>query len=80
MRAGHDRRLQEYVDGFGLALFEDHPGGVLRFEGDNEAALKRIQADFRRYCTPTPSSPSSARPSSRFFVSSGFLRLSSPVL
>jgi len=37
----------EYADGFGLARSSNTtPVLVLRFEADNEAALKRIQADF----------------------------------
>ena len=39
----------EYPDGFGLARASNTtPVVVLRFEADNEAALKRIQGDFRR--------------------------------
>jgi phosphomannomutase/phosphoglucomutase len=39
----------EYADGFGLARPSNTtPVVVLRFEGDNDAALKRIQDDFRR--------------------------------
>lgn len=39
----------EYPDGFGLARASNTtPVIVLRFEGDNAAALARIQADFRR--------------------------------
>ena len=39
----------EYRDGFGLARPSNTtPVIVLRFEADNEAALKRIQDDFRR--------------------------------
>ena len=39
----------EYADGFGLARPSNTtPVIVLRFEADNEAAIKRIQADFRR--------------------------------
>jgi phosphomannomutase/phosphoglucomutase len=39
----------EYADGFGLARSSNTtPVVVLRFEGDDQAALKRIQADFRR--------------------------------
>jgi phosphomannomutase/phosphoglucomutase len=39
----------EYVDGFGLARPSNTtPIVVLRFEADNDAALARIQADFRR--------------------------------
>jgi phosphomannomutase/phosphoglucomutase len=39
----------EYADGFGLARPSNTtPVIVLRFEADNEAALKRIQEDFRR--------------------------------
>ena len=38
----------EYADGFGLARASNTtPVIVLRFEADNETALKRIQADFR---------------------------------
>lgn len=38
----------EYSDGFGLARASNTtPVVVLRFEADNEAALKRIQQDFR---------------------------------
>jgi phosphomannomutase/phosphoglucomutase len=39
----------EYKDGFGLARPSNTtPVIVLRFEADNEAALRRIQEDFRR--------------------------------
>jgi phosphomannomutase/phosphoglucomutase len=39
----------EYDDGFGLARSSNTtPVIVLRFEAENEAALKRIQEDFRR--------------------------------
>jgi phosphomannomutase/phosphoglucomutase len=39
----------EYADGFGLARSSNTtPVVVLRFEADNEVALKRIQEDFRR--------------------------------
>ena len=39
----------EYADGFGLARPSNTtPVIVLRFEADNDAALKRIQEDFRR--------------------------------
>jgi phosphomannomutase/phosphoglucomutase len=39
----------EYPDGFGLARSSNTtPVIVLRFEADNDAALKRIQEDFRR--------------------------------
>ncbi|MFT4174421.1 MAG: phosphomannomutase/phosphoglucomutase [Rhodocyclaceae bacterium] len=39
----------EYADGFGLARSSNTtPVVVLRFEADNEAAIARIQADFRR--------------------------------
>ena len=39
----------EYKDGFGLARASNTtPVVVLRFEGETEEALKRIQADFRR--------------------------------
>lgn len=38
----------EYADGFGLARASNTtPVIVLRFEGDNQAALERIQAEFR---------------------------------
>ena len=39
----------EYADGFGLARASNTtPVVVLRFEADTQAALKRIQEDFRR--------------------------------
>jgi phosphomannomutase/phosphoglucomutase len=39
----------EYADGFGLARPSNTtPVVVLRFEAQSEAALARIQADFRR--------------------------------
>ncbi len=39
----------EYADGFGLARASNTtPVMVLRFEADNEQALKRIQGEFRR--------------------------------
>ena len=39
----------EYADGFGLARPSNTtPVVVLRFEADSDAALKRIQEDFRR--------------------------------
>ncbi len=39
----------EYADGFGLARASNTtPVIVLRFEAENEAALERIKADFRR--------------------------------
>lgn len=39
----------EYADGFGLLRPSNTtPALVLRFEGDNEAAMARIQGDFRR--------------------------------
>ncbi|MGH8622321.1 MAG: phosphomannomutase/phosphoglucomutase, partial [Burkholderiales bacterium] len=39
----------EYTDGFGLARPSNTtPVIVLRFEADSEAALTRIQGDFRR--------------------------------
>jgi phosphomannomutase / phosphoglucomutase len=39
----------EYADGFGLARPSNTtPVIVLRFEADSEAALQRIQNDFRR--------------------------------
>ncbi|NEX60662.1 phosphomannomutase/phosphoglucomutase, partial [Noviherbaspirillum sp. 17J57-3] len=38
----------EYADGFGLARSSNTtPVVVMRFEGENEAALQRIQAEFR---------------------------------
>ena len=44
----------EYSDGFGLARSSNTtPVVVLRFEADDEAALKRIQADFRRVLLDT---------------------------
>lgn len=42
----------EYADGFGLARSSNTtPVVVLRFEADSEAAIARIQADFRRALT-----------------------------
>lgn len=42
----------EYTDGFGLARSSNTtPVIVMRFEADNEAALARIQADFKRVLT-----------------------------
>ncbi|MGE4125192.1 MAG: phosphomannomutase/phosphoglucomutase [Pusillimonas sp.] len=42
----------EYADGFGLARASNTtPVVVLRFEGDNEAALVRIQNEFRQALT-----------------------------
>lgn len=39
----------EYADGFGLIRASNTtPVAVLRFEADNQAALERIQQDFRR--------------------------------
>ncbi len=39
----------EYPDGFGLARASNTtPTIVLRFEADDDAALARIQAEFRR--------------------------------
>jgi phosphomannomutase/phosphoglucomutase len=39
----------EYADGFGLARSSNTtPVVVLRFEADTDAALKRIQDQFRR--------------------------------
>ncbi|MEO8741492.1 MAG: phosphomannomutase/phosphoglucomutase, partial [Casimicrobiaceae bacterium] len=39
----------EYADGFGLARASNTtPVMVLRFEADNQPALQRIQAEFRR--------------------------------
>jgi phosphomannomutase / phosphoglucomutase len=38
----------EYVDGFGLARSSNTtPVVVLRFEGESEEALQRIQEEFR---------------------------------
>ncbi|HVF63601.1 MAG TPA: phosphomannomutase/phosphoglucomutase [Casimicrobiaceae bacterium] len=49
----------EYADGFGLARASNTtPVVVLRFEADDEAALARIQGDFRRVL-------SAARPGTR---------------
>ncbi len=43
----------EYDDGFGLIRASNTtPVAVLRFEADDQAALQRIQADFRRVLTP----------------------------
>ena len=43
----------EYKDGFGLARASNTtPVVVLRFEGDTEDALKRIQEDFRKTLQP----------------------------
>jgi phosphomannomutase/phosphoglucomutase len=46
----------EYPDGFGLARASNTtPVIVLRFEADNESALKRIQGEFRRvFATGAP--------------------------
>jgi len=42
----------EYADGFGLARASNTtPVVVLRFEADSEAALRRIQGEFRRVLT-----------------------------
>ena len=39
----------DFADGFGLARASNTtPALILRFEGDDEAALKRIQGEFRR--------------------------------
>ena len=39
----------EYPDGFGLARSSNTtPVVVMRFEADSDAALRRIQEDFRR--------------------------------
>lgn len=46
----------EYADGFGLARASNTtPVIVLRFEADSEAALRRIQAEFRRVFTASAS-------------------------
>ena len=38
----------EYADGFGLARASNTtPVIVLRFEGDTQAAIERIQSEFR---------------------------------
>ena len=43
----------EYADGFGLARASNTtPVIVLRFEGDDDAALRRIQDEFRRALQP----------------------------
>jgi phosphomannomutase/phosphoglucomutase len=49
----------EYADGFGLARASNTtPVIVLRFEGDTEDALKRIQEDFRKALQPLkPATP-----------------------
>jgi len=49
----------EYADGFGLARASNTtPVIVLRFEGDTEAALERIQEDFRKTLQPLkPTAP-----------------------
>ena len=49
----------EYKDGFGLARASNTtPVIVLRFEGDDAAALERIRADFRRVLQPAkPGAP-----------------------
>ena len=42
----------EYADGFGLARASNTtPVIVLRFEADDDAALARIQGEFRRVLT-----------------------------
>ncbi len=42
----------EYPDGFGLARASNTtPTIVLRFEADDDAALERIKAEFRRVLT-----------------------------
>ncbi|HEX7646711.1 MAG TPA: phosphomannomutase/phosphoglucomutase, partial [Noviherbaspirillum sp.] len=39
----------EYADGFGLARSSNTtPVVVMRFEGESDAALQRIQAEFKR--------------------------------
>ncbi len=44
----------EYADGFGLARASNTtPAIVMRFEADTQAALQRIQEDFRRILTRT---------------------------
>jgi phosphomannomutase/phosphoglucomutase len=49
----------EYPDGFGLMRASNTtPVIVLRFEGDNEAALQRIQEEFRTVLlTDSPNLP-----------------------
>lgn len=48
----------EYKDGFGLARASNTtPVIVLRFEADNDAALERIKADFRRVLATQTSAP-----------------------
>jgi phosphomannomutase/phosphoglucomutase len=56
---GIDGLRAEYADGFGLARASNTtPVIVLRFEGDTEAALKRIQEDFRKALQPLkPAAP-----------------------
>jgi phosphomannomutase / phosphoglucomutase len=42
-------KAYEYADGFGLARGSNTtPVIVLRFDSDNDAALKRVQGEFRR--------------------------------
>ena len=51
----------EYADGFGLARASNTtPVVVLRFEGDTEAALERIQQEFR--AAPQPLKPDAPLP------------------
>ena len=46
----------EYADGFGLARASNTtPVIVLRFEGDTQGALKRIQEEFRKVLQPLKS-------------------------
>ncbi|BAK76748.1 phosphoglucomutase/phosphomannomutase [Pseudogulbenkiania sp. NH8B] len=48
----------EYADGFGLMRASNTtPVIVLRFEADNEAALERIQHDFRQILSQATSAP-----------------------
>jgi len=49
----------EYADGFGLARASNTtPVIVLRFEAETEAALKRIQEEFRSALAPLkPAAP-----------------------
>ena len=43
----------EYADGFGLARASNTtPVIVLRFEGDTQSALERIQREFRAVLQP----------------------------
>ena len=48
----------EYEDGFGLLRASNTtPSLVLRFEGDDSKALKRIQAEFRKLLSKAIANP-----------------------